>query len=122
MPSITVPDPTDLGTLRPDEPAITTPGAKFTPLEVADRPTHIYLPDNVTPLDPYSLFEQYYTLEIIESFVKATNDYERKCRPTKRACGKGWYKTIVQEIYIFFAVQIYMIVINMIQDYATSLD
>ena len=108
MPGNTVFDPTDLGTLRPDEPAIHKVGTCFRPLEVDERPTHITLPKNVTPLRPYSLFELYYSPEIIDSIVQATNAYDRPVGEGPQSRGQDWYNTTPQEIYIYLVIRIYM--------------
>ena len=110
MPKDTVFNPTDLGTLRPNEPPIPKAGAAFQPLETDDRPTHIHLPDGVTPLDLYSLFKLYYLLEIIERIVDATNQYTRKIGASNNARRMGWYATCIQEIYIYFALRIYIMI------------
>lgn len=108
MPEDTVYDPTDKGTLRPNEPTIRKVGTCFVPLEVDDRPTHLILPFGVTPERPYSLFELYYTPEIIQSIVDATNNYKRVVSKGRRARGKDWYHTTPQEIYVYLAIRIYM--------------
>ena len=77
-------------------------------MKIDDRPTHITLPEGVSPLNPYSLFELYYPLSIIESIVQSTNGYKRTTREGKTARGKGWYNTTPQEIYIYLAIRIYM--------------
>ena len=94
--------------MRPNEPVIHKAGVEFSPVEVEDRPTHILLPEGVSPLDPYTLWELYYTPDIIDSIVVATNGYKRKVGEGKRARGKAWYKTTPQEIYVFLALRIYM--------------
>lgn len=68
-------DPTGQGTLRPNKPSIHKASRSFQPMKVDDRPTHITLPDGVTPLNPYTLFELYFPEEIIDSIINATNAY-----------------------------------------------
>lgn len=108
MPENTVHDPTDMGTLRPDEPAIKKAGAVFQPLEVDERPTHITLPDGVSPERPYSLFALYYTPKIIQIIVDATNAYKRVVGDGVEPRGVDWYDTTPQEIYLYLALRIYM--------------
>ena len=75
--------------MRPNEPVIHKAGVEFSPIEVEDRPTHILLLESVLPLDPYTLWELYYTSNIIDSIVAATNRYKRKVEEEKRARGKA---------------------------------
>ena len=77
MPEDTVFNPTDQGTLRPNKPTIQKAGARFIPIYIEERPTYITLPKAVSPLDPYSLFELYYTPKIINSIIEVTNAYNR---------------------------------------------
>lgn len=120
----TVFDPTDKGTLRPNEAPIHKVGTGFTPLVVEDRPTEIHLPDGVSPLEPFSLFELYYSIEMIDSIVLATNRYQRKVGESKFARGSGWYDTNPREIYIYLAIRIYMTlhIENEIADYWDTSD
>lgn len=88
---------------------------------IEDRDTQIVLPKGIYPDRPYDLFKLYYTPEIIEAFVKATNEYKRVVSETPKGRGQGsnWYPTTPQEMHIFLAIRIYMTihVENEIGDY-----
>lgn len=118
-------DPIDKGTLRPVEPAIQSVGDAFKPLHVLDRPTYIILPDDVYPTNPFSLFNLYYTIEIMDYIVNITNEYDRAVSktPEGRARGIDWHPTNRQEMYIFLSIRIYMTlhVENEIKDYWNTL-
>ena len=125
MVSTTVFDPTGDGTLRPNEKPISKRGTCFQPMILEDHDIEISLPEGVSAEDPYTLFELYYSLEIIESIVEATNSYDRKVPDKPRARGKDWYPTTNREIYLYMAVRIYMTIHieNEISDYwSTSKD
>lgn len=74
---------------------------------------------HLPPLNPYSLFELYYPLKIIDSIVDATNSYDRAVGSGPEARGKDWYDTNRQEIYLYLAIRIYMmiVILNEIEDY-----
>jgi hypothetical protein len=63
----------------------------------------------------------YYTPEIINIIVKKKNNYSRE--PKDDSCpytrANGWYLTCYKEIYLYFAIRIYMTlnVYNKIVDY-----
>ena len=103
-------DPTDKGTLRPNVPPLRDHGTKFIPMECPDFELQITLPYHVSPDDPITLFTLYYTEELISSIVRYTNNLPREAQdPTKqKARANGWYPTSQKEIYIFFAIRIYM--------------
>ena len=88
MPKDTVEDPTDDGTLRPDEKPISKVGSGFQPMHIEDREIEIYLPKGVDPEHPFSLFELYYTTEIIDNIVLSINHYSRDVGKAHRARGK----------------------------------
>ena len=121
MPEDTVFDPTDKGTLRPDAKLLRKKGDTFKPLNLPAFGYEITLPENASPDDPITLFTIYYTLKIIDMIVKHTNDYVRK--PQDESCpharAKDWYPTCRGEIYLYFAVRVYMTlyVCNEIADY-----
>lgn len=108
MPKDTEFDPTEMGTLRPNEPAKKVAGQQFQPMNIDERPTHIILPDEVTPFHPYTLFELYYSDKMIESMVQSTNNYKREVGESKCPRGNDWYNTCLQEIYLYLAIRIYM--------------
>jgi hypothetical protein len=57
-----------------------------------------------------SLFDLYYTPEIIDLIVKKTNEHMRELNDNSRpyARANNWYLTCVKEIYLYFAIRIYM--------------
>ena len=75
MPEDTVPDPTDDGTLRPNEKPLRKSGTCFQPMQIQYHDTQITLPNNVSFDDPFALFRLYYNQYIIESIIKNTNEY-----------------------------------------------
>ncbi|CZT42026.1 uncharacterized protein RSE6_01854 [Rhynchosporium secalis] len=84
-------------------------------------PPEIRLPEGIDADDPLHLFTMYFTPEIIQTIVDKTNQYERapqdEMRPFARAL--QWYDTTVSELYIYFAIRIYMTynIQNEISDY-----
>jgi hypothetical protein len=117
----TVFNPTDKGTLRPHAKPLRSKGDAFKPMQLPDFGWEITLPDHTSPNDPITLFTMYYTLEIMDMIVERTNEYTRKLvddsLPYARA--NQWYPTCREELYIFFAIRIYMtlVVLNEISDY-----
>ena len=69
MPNDTVFDPTDTGTLRPNERAIRKAGTCFKPMEIDERAPVITLLEGISPNDSYSLFKLYFTLDIINTII-----------------------------------------------------
>jgi Transposase IS4 len=124
MPDHTVFDPTDKGTLRPNEDPLRKQGESFKPMQLPNWGWEINLPDNVSPDDPITLFTMYYSPEIIDLIVESTNNYMRKPRDESRpyARANAWYPTSRGEIYVYFAIRIYMTlhVDNEIADYWTT--
>jgi hypothetical protein len=63
----------------------------------------------------------YYTPEIIDMIAKHTNNYARepKNELLPYTCANQWYPTCRGELYIYFAIYIYMTlyIINKISDY-----
>ena len=126
MPEDTVFDSTDKGTLRPNAKPLRKKGDVFTPMQLPNWGWEITLPENVSPDDPITLFIMYYTPEIIELIVEKTNEYRREPQDDSchRARAREWYPTCCGEIYIYFAIRIYMTlhVENEISDYWTTKD
>jgi hypothetical protein len=124
MPDDTIFDPTDKGTLRPNEDPLHKKGDAFKPMQLPDFNWEIHLPDDAFPDDPITLFTMYYTTEIIDLIVEKTNNYVRK--PEDESCpyarANSWYPTCRGEIYIYFAIRIYMTLHedNEISDYWTT--
>jgi hypothetical protein len=95
-------------------------------MQLPDFGWEITLPENASADDPITLFTLYYTPEIIDLIVEKTNEYVRKPRddscPYARA--NKWYPTCRGEIYIYFALRIYMTLYtcNEISDYWDTKD
>jgi hypothetical protein len=121
MPEDTVFDSTDRGTLRPNEDALQTSGTTFKPMKLPYWGWEITLPEHVSPDDPITLFSMYYTPEFIQQIVERTNQYLRKPKDDSRpyARANGWYPTCSTEIYLYFAIRIYITlhIENEISDY-----
>jgi hypothetical protein len=121
MPELTVFDPTDKGTLRPDEEPLESTGEKFLPIKLPHFDWEIHLPENVSPDDPITLFTMYYTPEIIDMIVQNTNNYMRAPKDDSRPYARAnqWHPTDRGELYLYFAIRIYMTlyVQNEISDY-----
>jgi len=121
MPEDTTFDSTDKGTLRPLAKPLRTKGDTFIPMELPDFGWEINLPDYTSPDDPITLFTMYYTPEIMDIIVEKTNEYTRESpdesHPYARA--NQWYPTCRGELYIYFAIRIYMtlVILNEISDY-----
>ena len=62
-------DPTDDGTLRPNEKSLKRLGTYFQPMEVQERDFELNLPEGVSADDSFALFTLYYTPEIINSIM-----------------------------------------------------
>jgi hypothetical protein len=126
MPDYTVFDPTDKGTLRPNEDSLRKQGESFKPMQLPNWGWEINLPDNASPDDPITLFTMYYTPEIIDLIVEKTNNYLREPQDDScpRARAKEWYPTCAGEIYLYFAIRIYMTlyICNEISDYWNTKD
>jgi hypothetical protein len=126
MPKDTVYDPTDRGTLRPNAKPLRKRGDTFKPMELPDFGWEINLPETVSPDDPITLFTIYYTPEIIDIIVQHTNNYVRKPADDScpRARANNWYPTCCREIYLYFAVRVYitLFVCNEISDYWNTKD
>src|SRR5882757_9674173 len=126
MPDDTVFDPTDKGTLRPNEDPLRKQGSTFKPMQLPEFGWEITLPEDVSPDDPITLFTMYYTPKIIYLIVEKTYNYMRK--PQDESCpyarANDWYPTCCGEIYIYLAIRIYMSlhVDNEIADYWTTKD
>ena len=121
MPEDTIFDSTDKGTLYPNTKPLYTKEDTFKPIELPDFGWEIALPENASPDNPITLFTIYYTPEIIDLIVEKTNKYRQD--PQDDSCpyarANKWYPTCRGEIYIYFAIRIYMTlhVDNEISDY-----
>jgi Transposase IS4 len=121
MPELIVFDPTDKGTLRPDEEPLESQGDQFVPMKLPHFGWEIHLLENVSPDDPITLFTMYYTSEIMDMIVEHTNNCMREPKDNTRPYARAneWYPTNRGELYVFFAIRIYMTlhVDNEISDY-----
>jgi hypothetical protein len=121
MPEDTIFDSTDKGTLRPHAKPLQTKGDTFYPINLPDFGWEITLPEDVSADDPITLFTMYYPPEIMDLIVEKTNQYERV--PQDKSCpyarANQWYPTCRGELYIYFAIRIYITiyVCNEISDY-----
>jgi Transposase IS4 len=90
-------------------------------MQLLDFGWEITLPENASADDLITLFTLYYIPEIIDLIVEKTNEYVRK--PQDNSCpyarANKWYLTCHGEIYIYFALCIYMTLYtcNEISDY-----
>ena len=121
MPKDTVFDPTDKGTLCPNAKLLRKKGDAFYLIKLPDFSQEITLLEHVSPDDLITLFMIYYTLEIIDLIVEKTNKYMRE--PQGGSCpyaqANAQYLICCKEIYIYFAICIYMTlyICNKISDY-----
>jgi hypothetical protein len=65
-PISTVPDPTDPGTRRPDDPPTQTNGTHFESRPFPQFHSKINLPHNIDNKDPFLLFSQFLSPEILQ--------------------------------------------------------
>ena len=105
-------------TYRPDRPPVAESGARFEPLRVPDREPQI-LHQAPTPL---SLFKQFMSESLIDSWVKYTNDGPRRGPagpPKENARINSWEPTTRSEVYLWLACMIYISIHaeNSLQDY-----
>jgi Transposase IS4 len=121
MPEDTIANTTDPGTYWPKAPALKTKSDHFEPMKLPDFEPEIHLPDHMSPDDPIIIFTLYYTPEIIEQIIESTNLNSRQPKdPSKpKARAYSWVLTTSGEIYIYFAIRIYMTlhIENKIADY-----
>ncbi len=121
MPEDTVFDSTNKGTLWPNAKPLREKGVTFIPMKLPDFSWEVNLPEHTSPDHPITLFTMYYTPEIMDMIVEHTNKYARQPKnellPYTRA--NQWYPTCCGELYIYFAIRIYMTlhVLNEISDY-----
>jgi hypothetical protein len=90
-------------------------------MNLPDFGWEIALPEDVSADDPITLFTMYYPPRIIDIIVEKTNEYRRK--PQDESCPRAraneWFPTCRGELYVYFAIRIYMTiyVCNEISDY-----
>ncbi|KAL5318233.1 hypothetical protein ACEPPN_013292 [Leptodophora sp. 'Broadleaf-Isolate-01'] len=72
---MSVADPTDVGTLRPQLKVLPNAGTHFQPMRLDEFEYEVHMPEDYSPEDPISLFIQYYNPDIVKAIVLATNTY-----------------------------------------------
>ena len=102
------------------------PLPKFEPLYITnwDDYSLLNLPPNIDTHDPFKLFSLFFTDEIIDKLVEQTNKYAKLYPLDKdNKHPRLWQPTCKQELYAYFAVQIYIgITIKLyIKDYQKDL-
>jgi hypothetical protein len=121
MPEDTITNTTDPGTYWPKTLVLKTKNDYFEPMKLFDFEPEIYLPDHVSPDNPITIFTLYYTPEIIKQIIKSMNLNSRQLKdPSKpKTRAYSWVLTTSREIYIYFAICIYMTLYieNKIADY-----
>ncbi len=121
MLELTVFDSTNKGTLRPDKEPLELIGDKFVPIKLPHFDWEIHLLENASPNDPITLFTIYYTPKIIYMIFENTKNNARRPRNEllPRARANEWYPTCRGEIYLYFTIRIYIIlvILNKISNY-----
>lgn len=99
-------DPTDPATKRPNSPPLKSTGSAFTPTKIDQFGYDIKLPASASCDDPISIFDLYYSPEIIDQLVQYINNYQRNPQdPEKRHVrALAWYPTCCAELYTFLAI------------------
>ena len=64
-----VPDPTDTGTLRPNEKLLRQRGTHFVPLECPDFDYSINLPPHAQPHQAFNIFSLFFIRPVLESII-----------------------------------------------------
>ena len=108
--SNTVPDSTDLGTLRPNFPPLREVGETFSLLNCPEFDYRINLPPDVKPNDPLALFMLFFSCFIVQNLVKNTNkNYQRAFEEGKvKNEVIKWILLTVNELYLYFGMFVYM--------------
>ena len=108
-------DPTDPGTLRPNQQPLQSHGDHFEPLECPPFDHTITLPPGVDPSDPINLFLLYYNSDMVDLMVESTNEALRTPSDPEKVHSRAhsWYSTTTPEIYTYFAMRIYMTIIDL---------
>ena len=103
----TVGDSTDpKGTKRPNEDPIIVSVHTFKPVVVAERPSKICLPLNISPDDVYGIFSLFFTNDVLEMLVKNTNRYASQ-RYKELQLKAPWKDTSVTELKAYLGVLVY---------------
>lgn len=117
-------DSTDSATKRPNSPPLKKTGSLFSPMKIPDFGYEIQLPPDTSYNDPISLFELYYSSEVMKHITKCTNTCLREPKhPEKPRCrALNWYPTSRAELYIYLGIRIYMTlhIENELSDYWSS--
>jgi hypothetical protein len=108
----TIPDPTDPGTLRPNDTPESTSGNCY---NIRDWPqfSHEYhLPTSTDTKDPFAIWSLYMTTDILQVIVDNTNNnanFHYPARPLHRTSRQAnWVPLRLGELYIWLAIYIYM--------------
>ena len=71
-------DPTDPTTKRLDSPPLERAGSEFNRVQINQFGYTIQLPESSSPDDPITIFDLYYSPEIIDKLVLYINQFVRK--------------------------------------------
>ena len=106
-----VADSTDPGTRRPNESSFTQSGTSFRPVIITQRSKILSLEAQSHVKNPFTLWQLFFPHEHINIMMIYTNSnarmYYEKCQ-TPYARARPWQRLTLDELYAFFAVQIYM--------------
>lgn len=75
-----------------------------------EQETQLVEVEGINPFRPITLFLLYYCEDIIDSIVEATNQFIQPMGISAFARGKRWYPMYTKEIYIYLAIQIYIMI------------
>ena len=121
MPAHVQNDPTDPATKRPDSPLLESVGSEFIRVEIDEFGYVIQLPESSSPDDPISIFDLYYSPEIVDQIVRYINQFVREPQVPGKPCSRAlnWYPICQAEVYTYLAIRIYMTihVENELSDY-----
>ena len=110
-------DPTDPGTRRPKDSTFATEGTRFEPLRVPDRMPIVYCN---SPSDTLAIFDLFIPRKMFQLMADNTNKNAHLGRPKNPhpkqhggrdlggARAREWINTTPEELYIFFAIHIFM--------------
>jgi Transposase IS4 len=103
------------------------PLPEFEPIHIHDWDDHgsPNLPSNVKTHDPFELFSLFFTDEIMDKLVEWINKHaELYLLDEDAEQARAWQPTCKQELYAYFAVQIYMgiTIESCIEDYWKNLN
>jgi hypothetical protein len=64
-------------------------------------------------LTPLSFFKLFFTVDLVQHLCNYTNTYARLHGPAKKTLYKGWTDVTVDDMYMYFALLMYMAVVNL---------